>query len=207
MSASPAQQGLPSALWTAACKADEAAVRKLLRRRGTDLEAGRGTKLGTALCAVAHLGHSSIVNLLLRAGANANAQCSDGSTPLHQAATSGHAAVARRLIAAGADINARKDRGTTPLLCAMNSGALEIVQMLVNAGADVRSTADNDVTVLHMAASRSSEPGLIPYLLGGWVRLPPQLQFQRLWCAIHATRVGVYSQEYDCCEAPFGGGC
>ena len=84
MSESHTQQGPPSALWAAADKGNEAAVSKLLRR-GTDLEAGQGTAYGTALCAAAQTGHSSIMKLLLRAGANANAQCSDGFAALHLA--------------------------------------------------------------------------------------------------------------------------
>ena len=166
MSARRAQQRPPSALWTAANKGDDAAVRKLLRRRGVNLEAGQGTELGTALCAAAQSGHSSIVELLLRAGANVNAHRSEGVTPLHlAAAASGRAAMARRLIAAGADVNARTDEGATPLLWAAEFGELEMVQTLIDAGADIHSTThDNNITVLHLAA-RSKEPGLIPYLV------------------------------------------
>ena len=86
MSASRTPQGPPSALWEAADKGNEAAIRKLLRRRGIDLEAGQGTEYGTPLCAAALRGHSSIMELLLRAGANASSQCSDGSISLHLAA-------------------------------------------------------------------------------------------------------------------------
>ena len=166
MSASRAQQGPPSALWTAADKGDEAAVRLLLRRRGVNLEAGQGGDYGTALCAAAKFGHSSVVELLLRAGANINAQHSSGATPLYLAAESGQAAVVRTLIAAGAALNVQvKDSGFTPLLCAARFGTLEVVQVLIEAGADIHSTGHNGTTVLHMAA-RSNEPGLIPYLLG-----------------------------------------
>ena len=105
MAARRAQQGPPSALWTAAATGDEAAVRRLLRR-GTDLEAGQGAEPGTPLCAAACFGHSSIVELLLRAGASVNAHSSVGVTALHLAAENGHAAVIRRLIAAGANLNA-----------------------------------------------------------------------------------------------------
>ena len=164
MAASGAQQGPPpSALWTAAAEGDEATVRELLRQPGINLEAGHRTMHGTALCPAAFFGHSSVVELLLQAGASVNARRID-ETPLHSAAASGRAAVARRLIAAGANLNAQNNRGVTPLHCALLSGTLEMVKLLVDAGADIYSITHDNETVLHMAAN-SSEPGLVPYLL------------------------------------------
>ena len=164
MAASGAQQGPPpSALWTAAAEGDEATVRELLRQPGINLEAGHRTMHGTALCPAAFFGHSSVVELLLQAGASVNARRID-ETPLHSAAACGRAAVARRLIAAGANVNARTEGGLTPLLCAANSGSLEIVRMLVDAWANITLATHENDTVLHLAA-KSKGPGLIPYLL------------------------------------------
>lgn len=119
MSPREAQQGAPSALWAAANEPDEAAIRMLLRRQGIDLEAGQGTEAGTALCAAARLGHSSIAELLLRAGANVNAQRSDGVTPLYLAAGSRQAEAAWLL----ATLPSHLERPYPTSIC--NVGALE----------------------------------------------------------------------------------
>ena len=173
MSASRAQQVPPSALWAAASNGDEAAVRELLKQPGVDLEAGERTDSGTAVWAASQSNHSHIVELLLQAGANINAQNSDGWTLLHLAAAVGRATVVHSLIITGADVNARADGGATPLLFAAQSGhlfasqseTLEVVQMLIDAGSDIRATTNNGTTVLHMAALLSKDPGLIPCLL------------------------------------------
>ena len=166
MAAREEQQGPPSVLWLAARTGEEAAVRELPGLQGNDLEAGQGTQRGTPLFAAAYSGHSSIVELLLQAGANVNAQGINGYTPLHLAAENGWAAMARTLIAAGANVNSAADLGLSPLHCAGQSGKLEVARMLIEAGADIDSTAKNDATVLHWATrSQTLEPGLIPYLL------------------------------------------
>ena len=58
----------------------------------------------TPLHKAAVQGHASVVESLLRAGANANAPAADGSTPLHMAAHKGHSAALAALIASGGDV-------------------------------------------------------------------------------------------------------
>jgi uncharacterized protein len=58
------------------------------------------------------------LNLLLAAGADANAKAADGSTPLHQAVQESHIAMIRALAAAGGKLDAVNKDNLTPLLLA-----------------------------------------------------------------------------------------
>jgi ankyrin repeat protein len=58
------------------------------------------------------------MNVLLAAGANANAKAADGSTPLHQAVQAKQVAMIRALAAAGAKLDAVNKDNKTPLLLA-----------------------------------------------------------------------------------------
>ena len=78
---------------------------------------------------------------------------SDGSTPLHEAASEGHTDVVIALIAAGADVNAQNERGYTPLHWAADRGHTETVRALIDSGADVNLADNSGWTPLHPAAS------------------------------------------------------
>lgn len=58
------------------------------------------------------------LNLLLAAGADANAKAADGSTPLHQAVQESHIGMIRALAAAGGKLDAVNKDNLTPLLLA-----------------------------------------------------------------------------------------
>jgi hypothetical protein len=58
------------------------------------------------------------LNLLLAAGADANAKAGDGSTPLHQAVQEKHVGMIRALAAAGGKLDAVNKDNLTPLLLA-----------------------------------------------------------------------------------------
>jgi hypothetical protein len=92
----------------------------------------------TALRLAVSLGHQEIVQILLDAGADVNAQSLYfGSTPLWIAAGEGHLEIVRTLLDAGADVNAQNDGGTTALSNAASEAQRDIVRMLLDAGADV----------------------------------------------------------------------
>lgn len=101
------------------------------------------------------------VQFFLRQGANVNAVCSDGNTPIHAAVASGSVAVLREVTALGlgADLNSRNERGMTPLHVAMDMAAehndrsyAPVVQHLLSCGADFTLSNETGGTALQLAA-------------------------------------------------------
>lgn len=88
----------------------------------------------TALQQAAESGHASVVELLLRSGADVNKGFVDGRTPLYWAAKNGHGDVVASLIAHGANVNAEA-KGRTALGVAREGGNKEIIDMLLAHGA------------------------------------------------------------------------
>jgi ankyrin repeat protein len=76
-------------------------VRSLLSGK-VNLDLDRGAAIGKAAAA----GHTEIVELLIRAGANVNLSDRAGFTPISSAAYAGHGDIVRLLVDAGADIQA-----------------------------------------------------------------------------------------------------
>ncbi len=123
-------------------------VWRLLIAAGLDVNA-RGPRKETSLisvCAVyfhpatdrAHRqSRVSIVQLLLRAGAEVNAADEYGVTPLQAAAGSGNTDLAKLLLDAGARANAGGRQTRSALFEAALHGHARIVQALLDAGADV----------------------------------------------------------------------
>jgi len=123
----------------AAMEGDMPAVRRLLSENAEVNGAqGDGT---TALHWAAYTDDRVMVELLIRAEADVNAETRLGAlTPLFIAAKGGNAAILRLMLEAGADANRSNAQGTTPLMLAAASGITAAVQVLVDHGADVNST-------------------------------------------------------------------
>lgn len=126
----------------------------------------------TPLHIAARSGSREIIEILLSAGASANATDGYGNTPLHEAADAGdpEAAASRpeavaALLEAGAGPNAVDDYSNTPLLSALGGGAgMEVVNLLIRAGADVNAADDDGEAPVHRAV-RSGDPGILEALL------------------------------------------
>ena len=71
-----------------------------------------------------------IVKLLLKNGANVNAQQMNGVTALHSAAHIGSLEIVKLLLKNGAEKNAKTSEGKTPLAFAEENGFLKIVKIL-----------------------------------------------------------------------------
>jgi len=113
---------------------DVAAVRTLLRTPGAAAEREPD---GTSVLHWAVRGDDlEIVQLVLRAGVNANVVNRYGVTPLALAAVNGNARVIEALLNAGADPNSASPEGQTVLMTAARSGHADAVRALLSHGAD-----------------------------------------------------------------------
>ena len=124
-----------------------------LLHRGVDPDATERGFTGTH--AAAHRGDCAVVDLLLRAGADANIRDDFGLTPLSTASRGGHLNVVKALIRGGADIG---NHGGDALTEAVMSRHEEIARALIAAGADVNArTRDDAETVLELALMERQE--------------------------------------------------
>lgn len=108
---------LNSELITASSNSDVKQVAKLLKKHNLDVNFQCKKWYGrTALLCATNM---NIVNLLIDAGADVNAQENEGNTVLHWACRCGNIAFVKVLLEKGADINRRDDEknqfGSTPL--------------------------------------------------------------------------------------------
>ncbi len=107
----------------------------------------RSTKMDEAI---------AMAKLLLKAGANPNAENKLGVKPLHWASARGQENMVTLLLEAGADPKARDQNNDdlTPLHWATEEGHLIIVKYLVTANADIEAKDRHDNTALHLAAMK-----------------------------------------------------
>lgn len=123
-----------AALRAAAQSGDVAAAQRAIAA-GAALDRGDERHGNTPLILAANHGHTELVRLLVRSGANLNRSNDKGANALIAAVMSGHAAAAGLLIEQGANLNAADNSGNTALSIAERSGQSAIATMLRAAGA------------------------------------------------------------------------
>src|SRR5262245_5192332 len=125
-------------LVNAARERDVATVRTLIRQKvDVNIPQGDGA---TALHWAAHWDDLTLANLLLAAGARANATNDHKIGPLALACLNGSASMVEALLRAGANPNAASVAGETPLMIAAHTGNVTVVRQLLTRGADVKAT-------------------------------------------------------------------
>lgn len=102
---------------------------------GAAIDRGDERNGNTPLILAANHGHTELVRLLVRSGANLNRSNDSGVNALIAAVMSGNQAVAGLLIEQGANLNATDKNGRTALSLAEQSGQNAIATMLRAAGA------------------------------------------------------------------------
>ena len=109
----------------------------------------------TPLMEASSLGHTHIVQLLLTAGANTNAQNSAACTALYLTCeygdTDDHAAVASILLDNGASPYIPGSNGLMPLMIAVEKGHHNVVNKLVQQGVSTNTRNNEGSTALHIA--------------------------------------------------------
>ncbi len=127
------------ALHRAAREGDVEAVGQVLDRHPARFEL-RNKVQRTPLHTAAWYGHTAVIEVLIRRGADVNAKCDlvasgDGQwNALHIAATQGNVEAARALIRGGTDFNAKSLAGETPLDVATRKGNRELADVLLAHG-------------------------------------------------------------------------
>ncbi|XP_036390313.1 ankyrin repeat, PH and SEC7 domain containing protein secG-like [Megalops cyprinoides] len=127
----------------------------------------------TPLYWAAYKGQRSSMELLLKHGADVNAQCKHGGTPLH-AAVGLFPECALVLIQHGADVDLPDIWGVTPMYLAACSGQIECIHLLVQAGAKINY---KNKKTGEAPKQLSSRPALLAWL-ERLVREPHSLKHQ-----------------------------
>ncbi|MBF2761603.1 MAG: ankyrin repeat domain-containing protein [Ectothiorhodospiraceae bacterium AqS1] len=128
-------------------KGDTAAVRKMIKA-GCEIDAQDSFKR-TALTAAIMKGHTSVVWLLIEAGADINHVFI--GRPLNMAAATGRTEIARLLIEAGAVVNPTS-ADDSPLYNAAEGDHADTIRLLIDKGARVDVKNVSKKTPLHQAA-------------------------------------------------------
>ena len=115
----------------------------------------------TALCFASQGGHSGVIDILLKSGADPNIELKDGRRALMSASEKGHSEV---LLKRGADPNIQKKNGWTALMSACKNSHSEVVQLLLNGGADPNIQKKDGATAL-MYAFQNGHSDVVQILL------------------------------------------
>ena len=111
------------------------------------------------------------IRVLLQNGADPNALTSEGTAPLHLAATLGHVSILREMIRYGGKIELKDRVGRTPLYISTLQGNLECVQACLEAGGSPMTVNKSGCTCVHAAVLRDRPAELkclFEYVQANW---------------------------------------
>jgi hypothetical protein len=112
---------------------------------------------GNALYYGSLLGLETVVQMLMDAGADVNAQGGLYGNALQAASQGGHEKLVQMLMGAGADVNAHGGDHGNALHAASQGGYEKVVQMLMDTGADVNAQGGRYGNALHAASQGGHE--------------------------------------------------
>lgn len=158
-----ASDTIDSRLVDAARNQDQKAIRALLNQK-VDVNA-RSSDGSTALLWLAHWNDLDSANLVLAAGADANAANDFHMTPLSQACTNGNGPFVRALLKSGANPNTSIATGETPLMTCARSGSADAVRMLIEYGALVNAKEPKENQTALMWAATEHHPDVVKALI------------------------------------------
>lgn len=116
-------------LLSLACSAGYYELAQVLLAMSAQVE-DRGQKNDcTPLMEAASAGHIEIIELLIRHGADVNAQSSTGNTPLMYACAGGHVEAVKTLLSHGANVEDHNENGHTPLMEAASAGHVAVAKV------------------------------------------------------------------------------
>jgi ankyrin repeat protein len=166
-----------TALINAAKRGDTAGVRALLAKKADVNAAG--------------VDNLEIVNLLIDAGANVNAETRYKITPMSLACTNGNAAIIERLLKAGVDANSTSEEGQTALMTAALNGKVDAIKMLLTHGAKVNATEPyKGQTALMWAAGEGNvDAAALLIEFGGDVKVKSKAGFTPLLFAVMNNQI------------------
>jgi ankyrin repeat protein len=131
-------------------------IMQSLIENGADTQA-KDEEGRTALHRGAENGHSAVVPILLKQGADVDVkERKYGQTALHLAALNGHKEFAQSLLEGGAHPNVKDDDEWTAIHVAAWTGKEEVVRVLLEK-ANVNETGKDELTALHCAAAQGHE--------------------------------------------------
>ena len=134
---------------------DDLATVELLIHAGAEVDTANDygvTPLAVA-CQNGSTASAKIVETLLQAGANPDAELPSGETVLMTASFAGSVDAVQSLLARGADVNATETiKAQTALMWAVSEGHREVVRALLDHGADVNAPSTGQFTPLLFAA-------------------------------------------------------
>ena len=136
-------------------------------RRGADPKAKDKNGRTPLHWAAARSGNSTVIDVLVNAGADLGAEDQFGGMALDYAAYLGNTPATTALVKAVSDAGLRKTFGVTPLHEAVLAEEAAAVSSLLNAGADPNARYRNGATPLHWAAPATGNPTVIDALKGG----------------------------------------
>jgi uncharacterized protein len=187
LAVTPAVLAADLRLVEAARNQDQPQIRTLLNQHiDVNLRAEDGS---TALLWAAHWNDLATAELLIRAGADANAANDFRMTPLSQACTNGSARFVELLLKARANPDTPIATGETPLMTCARTGSADAVAMLLAQGADVNGKEQTQNQTALMWAAAEQHPQVLQTLIAAHADL--RAHTKRGFTALHfAARTG-----------------